>query len=223
MSEMVQPNIGADAIRIHRIITRGLKVGIERSRAFAQEGYPDAATQGGFISYVQSLASVLHGHHVTEDDLIFPYLRDRLPEAPYDLLSAQHRELEPLLEETQATLEAVAAEAQPGAALDDLNRTLSRIAEIWYPHIQIEEERFGVQALAALIEADEHVRLGKESAQYGQEHAGPGYLTVPFMLYNLPAEDRAILAQAMPPVVTQQLVPGEWKEQWAPMAPFLLD
>jgi len=223
MSETVQPNIGADAIRIHRIITRGLKVGMERSQAFAQEGYPDAATQGGFASYVQSLASVLHGHHLTEDDLIFPYLRGQLPEAPYDLLSAQHREMEPLLEEVQATLEAVAADAQPGAALDDLNRTLNKIAEIWHPHIQIEEEHFGVGALAALIEVDEHVRLGKLSAQYGQEHAGPPYLTVPFMLYNLPAEDRAILAQAMPPVVTQQLVPGEWKEQWAPMSPFLLD
>jgi hypothetical protein len=46
---------------------------------------------------------------------------------------------------------------------------------------------------------------------------------MPFVLYNLPAEERAILAQKMPPIVTQQLLPVDWKEKWAPMQPFLLD
>jgi hypothetical protein len=46
---------------------------------------------------------------------------------------------------------------------------------------------------------------------------------VPFILYNLSAEDRAIMAQQMPPAVSQELVPIVWKEQWAPMVPFLLD
>jgi hypothetical protein len=30
------------------------------------------------------------------------------------------------------------------------------------------------------------------------------------------------MAQQMPPVVSQELVPVAWKEQWAPMKPFLL-
>jgi hypothetical protein len=44
----------------------------------------------------------------------------------------------------------------------------------------------------------------------------------PFLLYNLPTEERAIIAQAMPPIVTRQLVPVVWKEKWEPMSPFLL-
>jgi hypothetical protein len=32
-----------------------------------------------------------------------------------------------------------------------------------------------------------------------------------------------MMAQQMPPVVTQELVPIAWKEHWAPMVPFLLD
>jgi hypothetical protein len=46
---------------------------------------------------------------------------------------------------------------------------------------------------------------------------------VPFLLYNLPPEERAIFSQGMPPVVTQELVPVVWKEKWSPMKPFLLD
>ena len=74
----------------------------------------------------------------------------------------------------------------------------------------------------ALLEIEEHIRLGKMFAEHNQEHSGPDYLVVPFLLYNLSAEDRAIMSQEMPPVVTQQLVPVAWKEKWAPMSPFLL-
>jgi hypothetical protein len=31
------------------------------------------------------------------------------------------------------------------------------------------------------------------------------------------------MAQEMPPVASQELVPIVWKEHWAPMKPFLLD
>jgi hypothetical protein len=54
-------------------------------------------------------------------------------------------------------------------------------------------------------------------------HSGPDYLVVPFVLYNLSPEQRAILAAEMPPIVTQQLVPIAWKAQWEPMSPFLLE
>jgi hypothetical protein len=43
------------------------------------------------------------------------------------------------------------------------------------------------------------------------------------MLFNLSPQDRAAFAQAMPPVVTEQLVPVAWRDKWAPMKPFLLD
>jgi hypothetical protein len=48
-------------------------------------------------------------------------------------------------------------------------------------------------------------------------------LGVPFVLYNLPAQERAIQARTMPSAVVEELVPVVWKEQWAPMQPFLLD
>jgi hemerythrin-like domain-containing protein len=223
MSEVRKPNVGADMLRIHSVITRGLDVSIERSAGFAQEGYPDAATQEGFAIYIQALASVLSAHHLAEDEVAFPYLRDKLPDAPFDELMADHRVMEGILEELQATAEAVTAEAQAGDSLNDLNRAVTRLADLWHPHIQKEEGIYDVEMIAALMDVDENVRLGQMLAEHGQQHLQPPYLGMPFVLYNLPAEERAILAQKMPPIVTQQLVPVDWKERWAPMQPFLLD
>ena len=57
MSEAPKPNVGTELVRIHRVITRGLQVSIAYSQSFAAEGYPDAATQEGFATYVASLVT----------------------------------------------------------------------------------------------------------------------------------------------------------------------
>ena len=36
----------------------------------------------------------------------------------------------------------------------------------------------------------------------------------PNLLYNLPPEERANMAQAMPPVVLEEMVPVVWKDKW---------
>jgi hemerythrin-like domain-containing protein len=222
MSQLNPPNIAADLIRIHSVVTRGLSVSLERGQTFAGDGFPDALTREGFVDYVQSLVSVLHAHHLGEDELAFPYLRDLLPGVPYDLLSEQHQQMVPILDEITAANEAVAAEPE-SQSVNALNRTLTQVDELWHPHIQIEEEEFTVERGAELISVDEHIRLAQLFAKLSQEHAQPDYLVVPFILYNLAPEDRAIMAGSMPPVVTQELVPKAWKEKWAPMQPFLLD
>ena len=223
MSQARAPNVGADMLRIHSVITRGLSVSIEQSAGFAQQGYPDAATQNGFVLYVQTLGSVLSAHHLAEDELAFPYLRDKLPDEPFDQLMADHRVMEEILEELEAIAEAAAAEAQAGDSLNDLNRAFIKLADLWHPHIGKEERFYNVERMAALMDVDEHVRLGKAVGEHSQQHLNPPYLGIPFVLYNLPADERAIMAQAMPPAVTQQLVPVDWKAKWAPMQPFLLD
>lgn len=223
MSEMPKPNVAHDLARIHKIITRGLEVAIDRGRSFAQNGYPDEATREGFVSYVQALAAMTHGHHLTEDEVAFPYFRDKLPKLPVDTLMSEHQKMVPILEEIEAAIKGVAAEAEAGHALNDLNRALAKLAELWHPHFRKEEEDFTPEEVGALIDVEEQIRLAQQFAQHSQQHSGPDYLVVPFMLYNLEPGDRAVLSKAMPPMVIQQLVPVVWKEKWEPMKPFLLD
>jgi hemerythrin-like domain-containing protein len=222
MAEANAPNVAVDLLHIHSIITRGLNVVTENSQRYAQEGFPDEPTKKGFLSYARSFVAALHSHHLTEDELAFPYFREKLTDAPFDLLIAQHKELVHILDEVKAAIEEVSAATQAAPALDRLNQALRKLAELWHPHIGIEQDHFTVARLEGLIDRKEHVRLGKLFAEHGQKHSGPGYLAVPFLLYNLPPEERAILARKMPFLLTRVLVPVVWKTRWAPMLPFLL-
>lgn len=49
----------------------------------------------GFTMYVKCLSSMLHAHHLTEDELTFPYFQRLLPDASFETLSAQHQETIP--------------------------------------------------------------------------------------------------------------------------------
>lgn len=222
MSEQNSPNVAKDLLCIHAIITRGLNVSIEKGRLFVQDGYPDASTREGFIAYVGSLLSVLHAHHLTESDLFFPYFREKLPDAPIDLLMTQHRDLEPMLQKAKTATDDTSSEARAGAALGRLNDLLGKIADLWHPHIRIEEDYFSVDRLGTLIGASEHETLAGAAMKHSQQHSGPDYLVVPFLLHNLPPDMRSAFARLMPPVVTQHLLPVVWKEKWEPMQPFLL-
>jgi hemerythrin-like domain-containing protein len=223
MSESSKPNIGTLMVRIHMAITRGLEVSSERGAAFVHEGYPNAATHEGFVTYVRTLVWVLNAHHLSEDHVAFPYLRSKLPDAPYDELLAEHREMDETLEELEATLETVAAQTQAGDSLDHLNRTVATLAKQWHPHINKELlYLYDVEKTEAVMDLDEQIRLSKEVAEYSQQQADPAFM-IPFLLYNLSADERANMAKAMPPVVIQEMVPVVWKEKWAPMEPFLLE
>ena len=223
MSEMTKPNVGADLVRIHKVITRGLDVTAQNSAAFARDGYPDGSTREGFTSHARALVAVVHGHHLTEDDRAFPYFQKLMPDAPFDELAAQHQEMTGILEGMEAAVEAMASEADAGAALMDLNREVKRLSDLWVGHIGVEEFHLSAEKADELLTTDEQIQLAQQFAQHSQEHAGPDFLVVPFLLYNLEPAERAVIESAMPPIVTQQLVPVAWKEQWAPLKPFLLE
>jgi hypothetical protein len=222
MAEPTTPNVAEDLLCIHAIITRGLNVSAERGRAFAREGYPDAPAREGFVDYVRSLVAVLHAHHLTESDVVFPSFRAKVPDAPFDLLLSQHRDLEPMLQQANAAIDEVSAEPAAGAALARLIGLLDGIAGLWHPHIRIEEDHFSLDRIAALFDAAQHEALNKAAAGHSAQLAGPDYLVVPFLLHNLEPDKRRYFSRSMPPIVTEQLLPVVWKQKWAPMLPFLL-
>ena len=223
MSSSDQPSLARQLIIIHAAITRALEVAISRSRSFAQQGLSDASVRSGFISYLRSFVSVLNAHHLTEDEVIFPYFREQMWEAPFDLLVAQHHAMVRLLDEMKVEIDEAESHPETIEPLSSIACVAAEIAETWHPHIVNEETVFSAERIDARVAPDEQLRLGKLSREHSMAHSGPDYLVVPFVLYNLSPEQRAILAAEMPPIVTQQLVPIAWKAQWEPMSPFLLE
>jgi hypothetical protein len=223
MAETVKPNVGADMLRIHRVITRGLDVTGQRGEAFVRDGFPSPAIQEGFLTYVRALGGVLDAHHLGEDETAFPYFREKLPDAPYDKLMADHRVIEGVLERLKAAVNAVAGSAQPADSLRALNSAVGNLTGLWHPHIGIEEFLWDPAAVAALLSDEENLQLGQKIAESSQKHLHATEIEIPFVLYNLGPEDRAVMTQALPAVVTKQLVPLVWRAKWAPMKPFLLE
>ena len=206
---------------IHKVITRGVGVTRSHSQSFAEQGLPDAAVWSGFITYARTFVNLTHAHHDGEEVLIFPFAQERMPDTSFDSLIAQHRELAALLDEMGAAVD----EAEKNPATESASRISNlgaQISEIWRTHIGQEETIFSEERVNAVVTPDEQAKLMQQAAQHGMAHAGPDYLAAPFLLHNLEPEDREYMAAEMPPILSQQLVPVVWKDQWAPMKPFLL-
>jgi len=216
------PDLAQDLVRIHRVITRSLNISEVKGAEFLQSGFPSAQLLLGFTTYTHCLSSVLGSHHQGEDLIAFPAFRKVLPSAPYAQLLTDHHGIETLLALLPATIANVSGDA-PDKSLRIIVDTIQKITEIWEPHIQLEEYYFSKDALKAVLDLDEEMRISEAASKYSQEHSGPPYWVVPFVLFNLDREDRKTMASNFPPTIMEELVPMVWKEQWAPMKSFLLD
>jgi hypothetical protein len=223
MSNENQPNLGENFIRHHKVMTRGLAVSLQNVNEFLDKGALETSNREGFLKYVQSFSAVLHGHHLVENDKVFPYFMNKLPEVPYLKLISEHNIIKGGLQEINTGLDHLMSENDELKSLKLTKSGLDKIDQIWHPHIQIENTQLYGRVGSLNIDFEEMIRIQKEYAEFFQDHIDPAYLVVPFVLYNLSPEDRAIVAQGLPEMVTKQLVPIDWRDKWASMQPFLLE
>ena len=216
------PTLAQDLLRIHKVITRGLEVGLKKGKDYLISGFSSPEELRGYSSYIHSFASVLDSHHSGEDLFAFPALRKVLPLAPYSQLATDHRSVEMLLARLPKPITDLSGN-QPGEGLNVITDTLAKISEVWYPHIHLEEANFAEEKLNAVLTIDEQKNISAATAKYSQEHSDPPYWVIPFVLFNLDRDERAKMAVNIPPKVMNELVPIVWKDQWSPMKPFLLE
>jgi hypothetical protein len=221
MSQPPQTNIAASFYYIHKIITRGLRVSIESVQDAFQHGFHANGRRQGLFTYIRVLALVLNSHHLTEDEIAFPYFRELLPGAPFDRLIRGHQEMVKILETLKLVLENCEKGDRLEVHLGILENALTRLNATWVPHIRMETEGF-ISKADALVPVEEQLRLVQLFSQHGMKNAKPHHWAVPFLLFNLPPEDRRVFSQGIPAELIQNLVPVVWKERWESMAPFFL-
>jgi hemerythrin-like domain-containing protein len=221
MLERAHSLLASGLVRIHLVITRGVGVAREQSHAVAKGERVDASVATGFADYLHALVSVLRGHHSAEEEVIFPPLRDRFPDVPWDVLAEEHRAMVPVLgvldDHAGRVRERPSSDTWASAA-----QALDRVGALWGPHRQREETHFTPPVVARVVPPDEQTALTAMMAAHSQQHTGPDYLVVPFLLFNLAGEDRRGMASLFPPVVVHQLMPGMWRDKWSAMGRFLL-
>jgi hypothetical protein len=221
-TEKNPPNPARDLVRIHKVITRSLKVVIERGADFHRTDFPNGEIRQGFIDYANCVAIVLESHHLAEDDIFFPAMREKFPLAPYERLSAVHQEIQALLVPVRQAVADLNVQGN-GNGLPLLVDTLRKIAEAWPPHMRMEESIFSAEALSEGMDPETLAGLSGAMGKFASEHSNPPYLTVPFILFNLQPADRALWLEHTPPALMDEMVMKAWKDQWAPLKPFLLE
>jgi hemerythrin-like domain-containing protein len=215
------PNLAQDLIRIHKVITRAIDVDLIKGKQYIKNGFASSQEQAGYASYTHSFIEVLDAHHTSEDTIVFPELHHVLPSAPYAMLTAEHHQVERILSVMRPALSELSVDALVG--LTTILDSLQKLSTLWAPHYQLEEKNFTAEAINAVFSPEDQLRLSDLISKNSQEHSGPPYWVIPFVLFNLDGEDRAAMAASIPPIVMEELLPNTWKDQWAPMKPLLLD
>lgn len=222
MLEEPQLTVASDLAHIHQVITRALGVAIENSRIFSEEEHIDAAQREGLLVYIKSLVQLLDSHHLIEDELIFPYFREKISSMPVDTMVDQHQSLLTVLEILSQELQAATDNVTDRQVLKSLQSTLEKVQEIWLPHYQLEETYLTEDNISSVIDQTEQTRLCHSFAEASKKHIKEDYFVLPFVFYNLPEQERKIMAKVFPPIVSEQLIPIVWKEKWQIMSPFFL-
>ena len=217
---IMEPNLAVGMICTHHIITRGLDMTIEHSNNLDLAERSETS-QRGFIDYIQSLKTVITTHHHLETQKIFPYFRDKIPDLPVDRLNKEHGQIGMLLMDIDGTINDLNDKKLNETFIKQLNTALIGINDVWHPHIDVEEQYLTVEVMDQLLDKDETMKLLESYGEFIMERYQPDYLVIPFQYYNLPPKDREIWAQGLPEIITQKLIPGEWKDKWLPMAEYL--
>jgi hemerythrin-like domain-containing protein len=214
--------VADDLIRIHTVITRAIEISIEQSLYFLEQEKLEDNVKEGFINYVNSLLALFHSHHIVEDEEIFPYFKNKGLKAPYEMMATQHENLLPLLDTFEDSIKQLNLDFTNTKKIKTLLENLEQLQTAWIPHYQLEEEYLNNQNISNLINQEEEAKLCHQFGEYAAKHIEQDYLVIPFILYNLSPEQRSLMAEVFPPIVTEKLVPYEWKEKWQSMSPFLL-
>jgi hypothetical protein len=214
---MPESSLASDLVRIHKVFTRALRVAGEEGTRYLKNP-PSPELLHGFTLFVQMLFGGLHAHHESEESVAWPYMRACSVPAPYETLIDQHSRIAMLIDSSQS--------AFSGGNLAAFHAHITQLRELWLAHFPLEEGAFGPAAWPGPMTQEQQAELTHRVAQHQEELMGAnpdvGRLIVPFVLYNLEPEDRAIWAAEMPKQVINELVPGPWLPAWSPMKPFLL-
>ena len=203
-------------LMIHRIITRGLSTSIRKCDEYIGKQGISPEELKGFSMYVSALRRVTNAHHLTEDEIAYPYFKDNI-KAPYDRLTDDHHTIAYILVEIEKCLPGISS-----GGLDKLREVLYKFEKQWGPHIRIEEDNFTVEKVQVIAGQKEQKELADKIGKHSSKNSGPAPLTVPFLIYNLEEKDRETFMMNFPWIVKKVIVPVIWKNQWKPMSPFLL-
>lgn len=136
---MTRPLDAADT-RMMGIVHDALRRDLLRVRqAVTSSPLPHGRQRQAIGDHVVWLMDFLHDHHVSEDEGLWPVVRERNPAAAelLDSLEADHRRIDPAAKQLRAAGRRY-ADTTVGAAQGEIVDALDKLAEVLFPHLDRE-------------------------------------------------------------------------------------
>ena len=164
-----RPNIWSMAV-VHQYYRREFELA---PRIVRDIGPDEGERQQAAAAWFTTTLAMMHHHHVTEDDLMYPLLVGRAPQALLDRMEAQHEQVAAAVDRTEAALSTwrygdIESARALAAAFDSM---LPGLVE----HLDSEEDDV-MPLVAAYLTAEEYSRQGNS----GNEAMAPRTLMMAF-------------------------------------------
>lgn len=208
-------------LTIHKVISRSINTSVENIRIFIDSGFPDEQTRQGFFNFIRLTGLMLDTHHLTEDDIGFPYFEKELPDTHFEWLHEDHDLITGFLKELTPILDRVEKTDPNRENLKDIEAVLLKIEDRWNQHIGLEEEEF-INIIDSLAPYEKRVKLIAQFFDYNDGLLQPYHLSLPFMLYNLDKEDRVRWSEGYSEELLEKVETDAWKKKWGSMKPFFV-
>jgi len=180
-----------------------------------------------FFDYLWHLNVLIEEHHYHEEHMMFPVLKEKLPDELAEievcfsfclmgvlvlalmtfqnkLFEKDHTELMEKLQRFEEIIKAKNANEVEKTATE-LKEILSQLQELLLPHLQREEEKFTHEKLSTVLTPKEQFDIENRIVKHAQK--GPGSnVRFAIMFYTLSETDRKVMFAQVPGFVTGYVI-----------------
>jgi hemerythrin-like domain-containing protein len=169
--------------------------------------------------YWDFYTAILHHHHQTEDESLFPALLALRPEMrpTIDMLADEHVELAPNIDAVEAAMAAFVKRPDV-ATRDALHQALVALRDWFFPHLDLEDEKV-LPAIAESIPQKQWDQLDKAALKtIPRKYLPSAVAALDEVIQGLPEKDRP----APPPPPIRMMLALSWRKKWTAKVSSLL-
>ncbi len=109
---------------------------------------------------------------MAEDNVIFPYVQNLIPDVPYKRLMDEQEILSIQLEKIENIIPDLKSYKDLKISLRHLSSVLGKIDELWHPHIKIEENMI-YEKMGSMINTTDMIQLKNEFTKFYLKNVMP--------------------------------------------------
>lgn len=188
-----QPIDVRDMKIVHETFRRAYSEGAQLLRA---NPTPSAERVAFLSDHLDFGIAMLHHHHESEDELLYPLLAERAPEQAERIreIEAQHQDVSSAIDAVTAAGTAWRSNPNPQTA-EELASRLDSLNELLQPHLD-DEEQVIVPLAAVTLTQEEWEAVGEHSRSYIPKDRMP--IAFGMLLEPLNEDDRAHMKSVLP-------------------------